>query len=115
MMARVTEIRIDDPGGMNVLGLFLARALRRNLEARGGRLPRRGVLAVEAEGMRAAVVFGAREILVTRREVSPRVTLRAPLADLANALARPGLRNLLRVKVRGSRLFALRCLKVLRP
>ena len=96
---------------MNVLGLFLAARLRR-IE---GPCPLRGALAIEADGMRATVRFGDDGIVVTRSDEPPRATLSAPLALFVDALVRPRLATLLRIKVRGSRLFAIRALPYLRP
>ncbi|MCU0724383.1 MAG: hypothetical protein MUE73_01120 [Planctomycetes bacterium] len=98
---------------MNVLGLVLTAALRRRYATVGCRL--RGLLRVDAGGMRALVSFAPEEILVSRREDPARAEVSGSLATLVAALARPGLRDLLRVKVRGNRLFALRAARALRP
>lgn len=109
------EVHVDDPPEMNVLGLFLATSLRRNLVARGRPCPLRGGLCVDAEGMRATVRFAEDAVTVTRKDEPVRVTLSAPLPALLAAVARPGLGTLLKVRVAGSRLFALRALRYLRP
>ncbi|MHC4956725.1 MAG: hypothetical protein ACYTGN_00020 [Planctomycetota bacterium] len=105
------SVRIDEPAGMNVLGLFLAASLRRL----DGPCPLRGALAVESDGMRATVSFEDDGIVVTRRDMPARATLTAPLALFVDALVRPRLATLLRIKVRGSRLFAIRAFPFLRP
>jgi hypothetical protein len=108
-------VRIDDPVTMNVLGLFLASALRRNAPGRSkGRGPR-GTLAIEADGMRAAVRFEEDGITVTRRDEPARATVSGPLPLLVKAVVRPTPFLLLRLRVRGSRIFALRALGLLRP
>jgi hypothetical protein len=98
---------------MNVLGLVLAASLRRRFESSPCRL--RGSLRVDAAGMRALVTFAPEEVVVSRREDPARAEVGGSLAALVAAIARPGLRNLLRVKVRGNRLFALRAARALRP
>jgi hypothetical protein len=109
---RMATVRIDDPPTMNVLGLFLASALRRNLgDGRG----LRGTLVVDAQGMRAAVRFEEDGATVTRREEPARATVSGPLPLLLRAVVRPGPLLLLRLRVRGSRLFALRALRALAP
>jgi hypothetical protein len=109
----VSEVRVDDPAGMNVLGLFLASALRRRLAGRPCTL--RGALVVDAGGMRAMVHFGESGATVTRAEGPARTTVSGPLPLLVRALVRPGLGTLLRVKIKGSRLFALRAMRRLAP
>ena len=109
------DVRIDDPPTSNVLGLFLASALRRNIVARGKGRGLRGTLAVDAEGMRALVRFEPDGALVTRRDEPARATVSGPLALLVKAVARPTPFLLLRLRVRGSRIFALRALRLLRP
>jgi hypothetical protein len=111
----VVTVRIDDPPAMNVLGLFLASALRRNLLGKGKGRGLRGTLAIEADGMRAAVRFEADGATVTRREGHARATVSGPLALLVKAVVRPTPFLLLRLRVRGSRIFALRALGLLRP
>ena len=108
-------VRVDDPPTMNVLGLFLASSLRRNLVERGRRCPLRGALEVDADGMRATVHFEEDGATVTRKEAPARVRLAGSLPVLVRALTRPGLRTLFKVKVRGNRLFALRALRFLAP
>jgi len=108
-------VRIDDPPTMNVLGLFLASSLRRNLVERGRACRLRGALEVDADGMRATVRFEEDGVTVTRKDAATRVRLGGPLPVLVQALTRPGLATLFRVKVRGSRLFALRALRFLAP
>ena len=66
-------VTIDDPGRMNVLGLFLAAGLRRNLEERGKACKLTGALTIEADGMRASVVFEPGAVTVTRAETEARV------------------------------------------
>jgi len=105
----VVSVRIDDPPAMNVLGLFLASALRR----REGACPLRGALTVDAEGMRATVRFEEDGATVTRAETPATVTVSAPLPLLVEALVRPRLGALLRIKVRGSRWFAWRAMRFL--
>jgi hypothetical protein len=111
----VPEVTIDDPPGMNVLGLFLASALRRNLLERGKGRGLRGTLAIDALGMRAFVRFDPTGATVTRREDPARATVSGPLPLLVKAVARPTPFTLLRLRVRGSRIFALRALRLLRP
>lgn len=110
----MATVRIDDPPSMNVLGLFLASALRRNLAAREGR-GLRGTLAIDAEGMRATLRFEEDGVTVTRREEPARASVSGPLALLVKAVVRPTPFLLLRLRVRGSRFFALRALGLLRP
>ena len=71
-------IRIDDPPTMNVLGLFLASSLRRNLVERGRPCTLRGAMTVDAEGMRATVRFEEDGVTVTRRDTPARARA-APL------------------------------------
>lgn len=109
------DVRIDDPPTANVLGLFLASALRRNVISKGKGRGLRGTLAVDAEGMRALVRFEDDGVTVTRKDEPARATVTGPLALLVKAVARPTPFLLLRLRVRGSRLFALRALGLLRP
>ena len=111
----MSEVRIDDPARMNVLGLFLAAALRRNLVERGRRCRLRGTMTVDAEGMRASVRFEPDRVVVTREETAHKVVLSAPLHRFVQALTRRTLRSFLRVKIRGSRLFCLRAMRYLLP
>jgi hypothetical protein len=111
----VRSVSIDDPPTANVLGLFLASALRRNVIGRGKGRGLRGTLAVDAEGMRALVRFETDAVTVTRRDEPARATVSGPLPLLVKAVARPTPFLLLRLRVRGSRLFALRALGLLRP
>lgn len=108
-------VRIDDPPTMNILGLFLAGTLRRNLVEREMACRLRGSLAVDADGMRATVRFEEDGVTVTRQEGAELVRIAGSLPVLMNLLVRPGLRSLLRIKVSGSRLFALRAMRFLRP
>lgn len=108
-------VRIDDPPSMNVLGLFLASALRRNLVARGRETALRGTLVVDADGMRAAIRFEGDGVTVTRRDDAPTATVGGALPLLVRVVVRPGPLALLKVRVRGSRLFALRALRLLKP
>jgi len=108
-------VRIDDPPTMNVLGLFLASALRRNLVERERSCPLRGALVVDADGMRATVRFEDDGATVTRQDGPARVRLEASLPVLVRALAHPRLTTLFRIRVRGSRLFALRAMRYLAP
>ena len=107
----MASVRIDDPPGMNVLGLFLAGALRRY----EGECALRGAMAIHADGMRATVSFEDDGVTVTRKAIPAKVELRAPLGLLVGALVRPGLGKLLRIKAKGSRLFALRAMRYLKP
>ena len=100
---------------MNVLGLFLASALRRNLVERARDCSLRGALAIDANGMRATVRFEEDGVTVTRADGPVRTTVTAPLDILTAALIRPRLGTFLKVKVRGSRLFALRAMRFLAP
>ena len=111
----MATVRIDDPARMNVLGLFLASAIRRNLVGRGKGRGLRGTLAVDADGMRASVRFEEDGATVTRRDEAARATVSGPLPLLVKAVVRPTPFLLLRLRVRGSRLFALRALGLLRP
>jgi hypothetical protein len=111
----VPGVRIDDPPTMNILGLFLAGTLRRNLVERAKDCPLRGNLGVDADGMRATVRFEEDGVTVTRQEGAELVRISGSLPTLMNVLIRPGLRSLLRIRVRGSRLFALRAMRYLRP
>jgi hypothetical protein len=104
------DVRVEEPERMNVLGLFLAEALRRS-RAR----PRGGSLEVGAGPMRARATFTESGAVVARATGGATATVEAPLHALVAAIARPGLRTLLRLRVRGSRLFALRALFWLRP
>jgi hypothetical protein len=108
-------VRIDDPPAMNVLGLFLASALRRNLIERKRPCALRGALEVGADGMRACVRFEEGGATVTRAPGAPRASVSGPMPALVDAIVRRRLLALLRVRVRGSRLFALRALKFLAP
>jgi len=105
------NVRIEDPESMNVLGLFLAKSLRRQPDA----CPLAGTLGVEAGDMRAYVRFDGGRAVVSRAAPSAASLVSGPLDALVAAFARPGLRSLLRIRVRGSRLFALRALKWLVP
>jgi hypothetical protein len=107
-------VRIDDPPSMNVLGLCLASALRRSL-GRGGSRGVRGTLVVDAQSMRAAVRFEEDGVTVTRRDEAATATVSGSLPLLVRAVARPGPLVLLRLRVRGSRLFAFRALRALKP
>ena len=109
------DVRIDDPPTMNILGLFLAGTLRRNLVERGRACPLRGSLAVDADGMRATVRFEEDGVTVTRKEGAELVRISGSLPALMNVLVRPGIRSVLRIKVSGRRLFALRAVRFLRP
>jgi len=100
---------------MNVLGLFLASALRRNLVERGRDCSLRGALTIDARGMRATVRFEDDGATVTRADGPARVTITATLEVLTEALIRPRLSTLFKIKVRGSRMFALRALRYLAP
>jgi hypothetical protein len=111
----MTTVRIDDPPAMNVLGLFLASALRRNVVGKGKGMGLRGTLLVDADGMRAAVRFEPDGVTVTRAAEPARATVSGPLPLLVKAVARPTPFLLLRLRVRGSRIFALRALGLLRP
>ena len=111
----MTSVRIDDPARMNVLGLFVASSLRRNLAERGLDCALDGALTIDAEGMRATVRFAADEVVVTRDDVDARVTLRAPLSRFVDAIVRPGLLRFLRVRFRGNPFFALRAMRYLAP
>ena len=104
-------MRIDDPSEMNVLGLFLAARLR----AYDGECSLRGALKVDVDGMSATVSFEDDGATVTRKPMAAKSTLQAPLHTVVAALVRPSLANLWRVRVRGSRLFALRALRYLKP
>ncbi len=104
------NVRIDDPPTMNVLGLFLAAALRR-----GGAPFPRGALTVDADGMQATVRFESDGATVTRAPTEGATTVRAGLPLLVRAIGARSLLALLRVRVRGSRLFALRALRCLYP
>jgi hypothetical protein len=108
---RVATVRVDDPAEMNVLGLFLAARLR----AYDGEPALRGALTVDAEGMRATVRFEEDGATITRQAAPARSEIAAPFQLLVDAMLRPRLTTLLRVKVKGSRLFALRAMRVLRP
>jgi len=108
-------VRIDDPARMNVLGLFLAASLERNLVGRAKPCALRGALTVIASGMRATVRFDGESATVTRAEESANVTLSAPLHRFVGALVRPGLFAFLRIKVRGNPFFALRAMRYLGP
>lgn len=110
----MATVRIDDPATMNVLGLFLASALRRNLVGKGKGRGLRGTLAIDAEGMRAAVRFEADGATVTRRDETARATVTGPLSLLVKAVAKRTPFTLLRLRVRGSRIFALRALRMLK-
>jgi len=104
------RVTIDDPPTMNVLGLFLASRLRRRGGAGAGRT--RGTLVVDADGMRAGVRFEEAGVTITRQGLDDaRASAAGSLAQLVAALARPGLRTLWRVKVRGNRLFAFRAFR----
>ncbi len=111
----MATVRVDDPPGMNILGLFLASALRRNLAGKASGRGLRGTLAIEADGMRAAIRFEEDGATVTRREEPARATVTGPLPLLVKAVVRPTPFLLLRLRVRGSRIFALRALGLLKP
>jgi hypothetical protein len=115
MLSPVLTVQVDDPPTMNVLGLFLATALRRNLVERERPCDLRGGLAVDAGGMRATVRFEEGGVTVTRKEEPVRVTISAPLTLLVEAIVRPRLLVFLKVKVAGSRLFALKAMRLLQP
>ena len=107
----MASVRIDDPADMNVLGLFLAARLR----AHEGECALRGALAIDAGGMRVTVSFEDDGVTITRKAVPARCRLSAPFPLFVEALLRPRLRTLLRIKVKGGRFFALKAMKVLRP
>jgi hypothetical protein len=108
-------VRIEDPPGMNVLGLVLAASLERGFAACGGAPNLRGALEIVADGMRATIVFSPDGAVVTRAATPAKAEVRAPLHLLVEAMVRPRLLTLLRVKVRGNRLLALRAMRYLRP
>lgn len=107
----MVTVRIDAPAEMNVLGLFLAARLR----AYDGECKLRGALTVDADGMRATVQFDDEGAIITRRPAEARCELTASFDLLIEALLRPRLITLLRVQVKGSRLFALRAMMYMRP
>ena len=107
-------VRLDDPPNMNVLGLFLASSLRRNLVERNKPCPLRGVMTIDADGMVASVRFEEDGVTITRKQGPSSVVLSAPLGQLVSVLVRPRLKTMLRIKTRGSRLFALRALGLFR-
>lgn len=111
-MARVS---LDDPATMNVLGLFLASSLRRNLVERGRPCTLRGALTVDADGMRATVLFDESGAVVSRTGADARAVVTGPLPLLTRAIVTRNPLTLLRVKVRGNRLFALRAMGMLKP
>ena len=84
---------------MNVLGLFLASALRRNLVERDKRCTLRGSLTIDAGGMRATVRFEEDGATVTRQPAAGGVEVSAPLPALVGAVARPGLGLLFKVRM----------------
>ena len=107
----MVTVRIDAPAEMNVLGLFLAARQR----AYGRTCKLRGALTINADGMRATVRFEEEGAIITRQPAEARCELTAPFDLLIEALLRPRLITLLRVQVKGSRLFALRAMLYLRP
>ena len=107
----MATVRIDDPAGMNVLGLFLAERLR----AYEGECSLRGALRIDAGGMRATIHFEEDGVTISRKEVPARCEISAPFPLLIEAMMRPRLGALLRVKVKGGRIFALRAMLVMRP
>lgn len=111
----VARLRIVDPESMNVLGLFLAASVGRNLARRDGACRLRGALAVDAAGMRATLTFGREEVTVARGAGEARAAVSGSLAALTRVLARPGFRSFLAVRVRGNPFFALRALGYLKP
>ena len=100
---------------MNVLGLFLASSLRRNLVERGRACDLRGAMTVNADGMRATVRFEDSGVRVTREATDADVEVSGTLAVLTATLVERRLSTLLRVRLKGSPLFAWRALKVMRP
>ena len=98
-----------------MLGHFLASSLRRNLVDRKRPCPLRGAMTVDAGGMRATVRFLEDGVVVTRAPVEATVEVSGPLALLTAALVERRLTTLLRIRIRGNPLFALRAMKVLRP
>jgi hypothetical protein len=108
-------VTIDDPPNMNVLGLFLASSLRRNLVEKGRPCSLRGAMTVDADGMRATVRFDESGVRVTREPTDATVEVKGPLAVLTSALVERRLMTLLKVRIKGSPLFAWRALKVMRP
>jgi hypothetical protein len=111
----VPHVVIEDPPTMNLLGLFLASSLRRNLVGEGRSCRLRGALTIDADGMRATVRFDEDGATVTRSETPARVTISGSLANLLEAILRPRPWTLLRIKVRGSRVFAVRAMRLLKP
>lgn len=107
----MASVRIDEPARMNVLGLFVASALRRH----DADVPLRGAIGIDADGMRVTVSFEDAQVVVTRREMPTRARLKAPLSVLVSALTRPRFGTLFKIKVKGSRLFALRVLPYFKP
>ena len=100
---------------MNVLGLFLASSLRRNLVERGKSCALRGALTVDADGMRATIHFDDAGATVSRTATDARAVVSGSLPLLTDAIVKRRLVALLRVRVRGSRLFALRAMGMLKP
>jgi len=112
----VARVSIDDPSTMNVLGLFLASSLRRNLVERARPCRLRGSMTIDADGMRATIHFDDSGAVVSRTAGGgPRVVVSGPLPLLTDAIVRRRLLSLLRVRVKGNRLFALRAMGMLKP
>jgi hypothetical protein len=111
----MATVRVEAPETMNILGLFLARALRRNLEERAKRCRLRGAITIETEGMRASVRFEEGAAVVTREAVEARVRVTASMARLVDAIVRPGLLRYLHVGVKGNPIFGLRALRYFVP
>ena len=111
----MASVRVSDSASLNVLGWFLASGLRRNLEQRGRACKLRGVLEVEADGMRACVEFDGSSAVVSPSAPEPRARVSGSLNDLVAALVHRRWGALWRVRVRGNRLFVLRALRLLRP
>lgn len=109
------SVRIDDPPTMNVLGLFLAAALRRSTVERGRECPLRGNLEVAAGAMTATVRFEEDGIVVTRAQGPSLARVSAPLHRLVRAIVHPNPVSLLRVRARGNRIFLLRALRWFAP
>ena len=81
----MASVRIDEPAGMNVLGLFVASALRRH----DMEVPLRGAIGIDADGMKITVSFEDDGVVVTRKELPTKAFLAATLAVLVSALTRP--------------------------
>jgi hypothetical protein len=72
-------------------------------------------MTIDADGMRATILFDESGAVVSRTAAGARVVVSGSLPLLTDAIVKRRLLSLLRVRVKGSRLFALRAMGMLKP